>query len=190
MSVAFWLRNVVGTPARVHLASTDCVYCPVCAEKLDCTNQDLRMFLSGGLNTCRSCNTHLGNHDVPNLDEDDGIYDQAEEWEKLRHAWLERNNWDEKLVQRVRDQLETDVHKDSGAKSQSSTVAVWFRNQYVVPARIHLISSDCVCCPVCAEGLDCSDSDSDLRMFLFGGEVVCPSCRTHLGGGDVPNLKE
>lgn len=117
MTISLWLRNMFGMPARIHLISSDCVCCPVCGEGLDCTDSDVRMFLFGGEIVCPCCSTHLGGGDVPNLDQCDGKFDQMEEWAKLRHAWLEKNNWDEKLMQRVADRLDVKIETPPDTKS-------------------------------------------------------------------------
>lgn len=99
--VAFWMRCRFGrSPVRIHLAGTDRLLCPICAFEQNITDTDLREYLWGSTCRCRSCRTHFGVDDVPDVPEGVEIR-QMEEWDKLRMKWLEKHDWDSSLVERV-----------------------------------------------------------------------------------------
>ena len=109
MKVSFWLNGRNGQVVRIHMLSTDCVCCPVCGGAMDCTGYDLKTFLFLSTTECPNCRTILGHHDVPDLREMQGKYDQLEVWSKLRKEWLDKHNWKKALVDRIRARLEIEV---------------------------------------------------------------------------------
>ena len=91
-------------PVEIVVLQTGNICCPVCAYELQTEGLNVVQYLFGGTEICPSCRTTLGPTDIdeipPTLDNS-----ASNRWARLRLSWLNKNDWDEKLVKRVCDRL-------------------------------------------------------------------------------------
>ena len=100
-------KNQIGDSIRVPVDESG-PYCPICATSFNGCELEH--------NICPGCNIQFGDDDTPTWKYKDLTTEQY--FQVIRIQWLDKNNWDESLLNQLRDILgvDTDALREAAKK--------------------------------------------------------------------------